>query len=121
MGVDREAFSRMYPPPSVEPSPLVRLAHAVIRQAVVDLPPDKLARWFHEDIAADWCLLAGCSPDRVRGTILRLAQQGVPAESTPASTGQQGDVLVLRLENEHARAGCVERSLLAGTGTPEAC
>jgi hypothetical protein len=102
MGVDPEAFSRMYPPPSVEPSPLVRLAGAVIRQACVDLPPDKLARWTSEDIFRDWCEAAGCSADKMRPTILRLAEQGATVEIAPASMGQHGDVLVLRLEDDDA-------------------
>lgn len=98
MGVDLAVHYAMHPPPSVEP--LVRLAHAVLRQAVVDLPPDKLARWLHEPIAADWCALAGCSADKMRPTILRLAQQGATAPSTPAATGLHGGVLVLQLHDD---------------------
>ncbi len=44
----------------------------------------------------------GVQSDRVRGTILRLAEQGAMVERMPASMGQHGDVLVLRLDDDDA-------------------
>lgn len=54
------------------PTPYARLAGAVIKQAVEELPPARLRAWLREDVFEDWCLLANCNPDRVRAGLTQI-------------------------------------------------
>jgi hypothetical protein len=88
MGIDREVFSRMYPPAARPVAPIQRLATAVVHQAVTDLrSPEasvptraRAASFIASESFIIWCRLTEVvDPEAARA---RLLADGLPPGTT---------------------------------------
>ena len=78
MGIDRDAFDRMRPPPERPRQPIERLAVAVVETAFSDLHSERpalrrdAARFFRSDAFPAWASFTGLSVPAVRSRLLFL-------------------------------------------------